>query len=253
MAHEPDVGNGERGPARDLLASRRAAHMGIPLLRRRVLACLVVGILAAASALVWRVYVQGDQGRSAPKLDMRYDAAAAKLALPQRVSPSEEYLGPSGEVVFVTEDELRAVSQAAELSATTARKLAAALAEREPTRRVEQLFGVIDDVPATPAGDKQAMMLYRFVSSALSASDAPTRGDTKAKLDRMIGCRFVGPRLPPCLDRPSDAPLWAFVALAIAALAAGTYGLVGALMARQKARRGAQTDDAIGDEAEESA
>ncbi len=256
MAQAPDVDDDERDPESELRAPNRPGRPGAPLFKRWVIACLVVAVVAGSGALVWRFHVQDGWGRSAPKLDVRYEAAALKLALPQTVSPSEEYLGPDGEIVFVTQDELRAVSQASVLSATTARKLAAALAEREPTRRIERLFALVSELPTTPASDKQAIMLYRFASSALSASTAPTRADTKAKLDHMIGCRFVGPNLPKCPDRPSDVPMWALLAFAIAALTAGSFGLVSALSTRRRARREEQAVDAADvmvDEAKEGA
>lgn len=226
-----------------------------PLFKRWVIACFVVAATAGAGALAWRLLAPGQWSRPAPKLDMRYETAAFRLAVPQAVSPSEEYLTPEGDVVFVTQDELRPVTLVAALSATTARKLAVALAEREPTKRVERLYALINDVPPTPDGDKQAIMLYRIVTSALAGTDAPTRDDTKAKLDRMIGCRFVGPRLPPCPDRPSEVPMWMLAALAIAALTAGLFGL-GSAWARQRARKdeeAAAPDEAGGDETEEGA
>jgi hypothetical protein len=118
------------------------------------------------------------------------------------------------------------------------------------------LFALINDVPATPDGDKQAIVLYRYVTSALTSTNAPNRDDTKAKLDRMIGCRFVGPRLPPCPDRASEVPMWSLAALAIAALTAGLFGLVTAWVARRRAQREqerAAPEEIEGDEAEEGA
>jgi hypothetical protein len=261
MAQEPDVDDEADGDSEHALEDETApvanhpAAAEAPLFKRWVIACLMVAAVAGAGALGWQFLVPGQWARPAPKLDMRYEASAVRLAAPQAVSPSEEYLTPEGDVVFITQDELRAVSQTAALSGSTARKLAVALAEREPTKRVELLFALINDVPATPDGDKQAMVLYRVVTSALAGTDAPTRDATKAKLDRMIGCRFVGPRLPPCPDRPSEVPMWTLAALAIAALTAGLFGLASAWAARRRARKEdeAATADAVGDEAEEGA
>lgn len=226
-----------------------------PLFKRWVVACLVVAVVAAGGAAAWRISGQAKWPREAPKLDIRYEAAAVRLAAPQTVSPSEEYLAPDGDVVFVTQDELRAVNQAAALSATTARKLAKALAERDPERRVEGLFALINDVPATPDGDKQAIVLYRYITAGLAGTEAPSRDSTKTKLDRLIGCRFVGQRIPPCPDRPSEVPLWTLAAIAILALTAGLFGLGSAWLTRRRASKAehAVADEEVGGEAEEGA
>jgi hypothetical protein len=227
-----------------------------PLFKRWVVACLVIAVVVGGGAAAWQLTGRGI-ARSAPRLDFRYDAAAAKLGAAQAVSPSEEYLNAEGEVVFLTQDELRAVSQASGTSSALARRLAGALAERDPERRAERLFALIDDVPPTADGDKEALVIYRFVSAALTTSPPAQRDAAKkANLDRLIGCRFVGPRLPPCPDRPSELVTWAPVALAILALVAGLFGLVSALIARRRAARHDDTAELVdpsGEEAEESA
>ena len=257
MAQEPEVEEdaAEPEPDREAKAAPKRDAAPPPLFKRWVVICLLVAVAAGGGALAFQLSVQAKWSRPAPRLDIRYEGAATKLAAPQVVSPSEEYLGPDGEVVFITQDELRAVTQAAALPGDASRKLAAALAERDPTRRAEGLFALVNEVPATPDGDRRAMVFYRFAISALAASpESAARDEAKEKLDRMIGCRFVGPRVPPCPERPSDVPLWALIAVAIVALTAALYGIVAAYVARRRAAREAApvvNDEAGGDEVEE--
>ncbi len=198
---------------------------------------LLLALVLAAAAGAWYYQHQARWLVPAPPLDMRYEAAARKLAVPAMVSPSEEYPAPDGSTLYLTEDEFRAVNTAAALPRDAGRRLARALTERDPAERAELLSALVRDVPATRDADKEAMALYRLVDFALRAQpESAARTRAKAEIDRLIGCRFVGPRLPDCASRPSLLPLWLLAGASGASLLGWVVLLVASLRSRARER-----------------
>lgn len=241
----------ERAPNREEVRSdapEQATPQGTPprrastprLVDRWMLVAFVVSLAFGAGAAFWYNNYQSKWSRRAPKLDVRHEAAARRLSVPQNVSPSEEYPGPNGETLYLTQEQFKAANIVAALPGNAGKRLAGALAEKNPDRKAELLFALVNETPATPDGDKGALALYRMSVAALSAEPASAARDAaQAKLDRLIGCRFVGQRLPPCPDRPSESTLWALVAFAVVPFSAALVGLVLSFLSRRKARRAA--------------
>src|SRR5687767_6501684 len=142
--------------------------MAVRRLRPWMTIALVIGVACCAGAAIWYAITAPKMPRVAPALDIRLQAAGARLRRPQTVSPTEEHPRPDGEIVYLTQDQFRAANAAATLPQPGYdRKLAAALAEENPEKRVEQLAAIMDSVPRDASGDVTALGLYALVSGAL--------------------------------------------------------------------------------------
>lgn len=208
-----------------------------PILKRWMAYPLLIGAALAIGASAWALHYREVWSRPMPKVDVRFDVVGRKIAEPVRISPAEEYPGPNGETFYLTEDQFRAVSMTSGLSKEAALKLADALADKDPESQAAKLQAMIDDAAKSPDRDRELIGLYRINSGALKALPEGFKRDAAIEsIDRVVGCRYVGPQIPPCPDRPSMATAYTLGGAASAAWLVAIGGIVAGLVARRRAK-----------------
>ncbi|NUP13471.1 MAG: hypothetical protein HOW73_46125 [Polyangiaceae bacterium] len=177
-ARDDEKRTGQRAPARS---------------RRWMSIALALSALCAIGAAAWYFVNEPKLQRPAPGVDIRYTAVGFRLRKPPIVSPTEEYVGPDGQLVYLTQEQFRAANAAAGLPIPGFdRRIAAALAIEDPDAQSTELASIVESVPSTRDADFTAFAVYTLLSGALAAPpETPARAETKRRVDELIGCRFV--------------------------------------------------------------
>ncbi|WP_437756673.1 hypothetical protein [Sorangium sp. So ce1389] len=213
----PDAEAGEErgGPAereeRAELGARegRAAPPARPGASARSIAALVALALAlgAVAGVAYQRYAAVHL-RALPKVPACVRGARVALRRPVAASGTEPRQTASGETVYLTLGEDRAVACAFQLDEALARRLAGALAEQEPAPRAARLLELVrDHVPQDPAHDRAASAAYMMASAAMRVlpQDVPEVRAAAEELDQRHACRFATRR--PCPTRPPPPAL----------------------------------------------
>ncbi|XYH99018.1 hypothetical protein ACMHYB_04430 [Sorangium sp. So ce1128] len=187
----------------------RAAPPARPGVSARSIAALAA--LALALGAVAGVAYQRHAAvhlRALPKVPACVRGARVALRKPVAASGTEPRQTASGETVYLTLGEDRAVACAFQLDEALARRLAGALAEQEPAPRAARLLELVrDHVPADPAHDRAASAAYMMASAAMRVlpQDVPEVRAAAEELDQRHACRFATRR--PCPTRPPPPAL----------------------------------------------
>ncbi|WP_437814503.1 hypothetical protein [Sorangium sp. So ce1078] len=210
----------------------RAARSGVGA--RWVAALLALALsLGALAGVAYQRYAAVHL-RALPRVPSCVRGARVALRRPVAVSGTEPRQTASGETVYLTLGEDRAVACALQLDEALARHLAGALAEQAPAQRAARLLELVRDrVPPDPAHDRSASAAYMMASAALRGlpEDAPEVRAAAEELDQRHACRFATRR--PCPTRP---PLPVLVWLAGVPAALSLLGLLGIGLAASAAR-----------------
>ncbi|MFO0555797.1 MAG: hypothetical protein U0271_45895 [Polyangiaceae bacterium] len=168
---------------------------------------MAVAVLFGASAGAYEYFYRTRFARPAPKIDPRYEGAARLLGVKPIVSPSEEYPGPNGETLYLTEEQFKAVNAAATLPRDAATRLAVALSEPNADKKAAMLIALMQSVPQGTEADAEAVAIYKMTLAAnMTLPTKDQRTQTKAQLDSFIACRVIGRGIPTnCTSRP---PYW---------------------------------------------
>ncbi|WP_437984132.1 hypothetical protein [Sorangium sp. So ce117] len=240
-APAPETGEERASPPARAAGERASA--GARLGVRRVAALLALALsLGAIAGVAYQRYAAVHL-RALPRVPSCVRGARVALRKPVAASGTEPRQTASGETVYLTPGEDRAVACALQVDEALARHLAGALAEQAPAQRAARLSELVRDrVPADPAHDRAASAAYMMASAALRGlpDDVPEVRAAAEELDRHHTCRFDTRR--PCPTRP---PLPALVWLTGFPAALSLLGLLwiglaasAARTRRWKARRG---------------
>ncbi|WP_437288671.1 hypothetical protein [Sorangium sp. So ce406] len=208
-----------------------AARSGVRA--RAALALLALALsLGAVAGIAFQRYAAVHL-RALPKVPSCVRGARVALRRPVAVSGTEPRQTASGETVYLTLGEDRAVACALQFDEPLARHLAGALAEQETAPRAARLVELVRDrVPADPAHDRAASAAYMMASAALRGmpQDAPEVRAAAEELELRHACRFALRRScptrpwPPLLvwltGVPAALSLLALLGLGLAASAA---------------------------------
>lgn len=201
---------------------------------------LLLGAGFAIATSAWVLNYQKTWARPLPRVDVRFDVVGRKIAEPVRVSAAEEYPGPDGQTIFLTEEQYRAVSMASGLSNEAGPRLAAAFAEKDPETQADKLVALVDDAARAPERDRELVGMYRLVAGALAALPEGFKRDAAIeRIDRLVGCRYVGPKIPSCPDRPSFTTAYVLGGAAGVPWLVVIGGIVVALVTRVRANAAA--------------
>ncbi|MBK6514184.1 MAG: hypothetical protein IPG04_08700 [Polyangiaceae bacterium] len=224
MSAEPSVSGSNEAPAR-------------PRLQPWMKVALAVTALCFAGAGAWYFVNEPKVQRTAPGIDLRHQAAGVRLRKAQNVSPTEEYPGPDGKVVYLTQEQFRVANAAASLPLPGYdRQLAAALAIEDPDARAKKLVEIVESPPRGEEGDATVLSLWALVIGALAAPpQTAVQKEGRARVDAAIGCRFV-PRAKSLMPIPKCAsPATLVPAYVMAGVGAAPLVLVlGAALVRRK-------------------
>ncbi|MCC6552008.1 MAG: hypothetical protein IT372_03165 [Polyangiaceae bacterium] len=217
---------------------------------RRILP-LVVALLAVAlgggalAAAQYRAYaaVHLRLPRRLPSCVLKARTALRKPAL---VSGTEPRDTDTGETVYLTPAEDRAVACAILIDKKLAGQLARALSQHDPAPRAQTFLSIFrDEIPPGPDFDRQATAFYRIASGALHVLPPDDEEALAAsnELDQLYACRFDTRRHCPTRP-PMPAVVWLTSTPATAALLGllwlgGSAGAaaIGSWWARRKQRR----------------
>lgn len=222
---------------------------------------LLLGAGFAIATSAWVLNYQKTWARPLPRVDVRFDVVGRKIAEPVRVSAAEEYPGPDGQTIYLTEEQFRAVSMAAGLSNEAGPRLAAAFAEKDPEAQADKLYALVDDAARAPERDRELVGMYRLVAGALAALPEGFKRDAAIEnIDRLVGCRYVGPKIPSCPDRPTFTTAYVLGAAAGVPWLVVLGGIVVALVARTRAstttkparKAATKAPDSVASDAEEA-
>jgi hypothetical protein len=168
----------------------------------------IVGLLALALAggAVAGLQYQGYAAvhlRRPGKLPSCLFKSSIGLRKPALMSGTEPRESATGETVYLTEAEDRAVGCAYLIDLKLSRQLASILAEQDPALRAQGFLKLVrDDTPADPTFDSRAYAAYVFASSAFRTLPQDS-AEIRAALDELELlqiCRFDTRR--PCPTRP---------------------------------------------------
>ncbi|WP_437781447.1 hypothetical protein [Sorangium sp. So ce1097] len=204
----------------------RAARSGV---RARVtLALLAIALsLGAVAGISFQRYAAVHL-RPLPKVPSCVRGARVALRKPVAVSGTEPRQTASGETVYLTLGEDRAVACALQFDEALARHLAGALAEHETAPRAARLVELVRDrVPADPAHDRAASAAYMMASAALRGmpQDAPEVRAAAQEIELRHVCRFATRRSCPTRPLPPLTVWLAGVPAALSLLALLGLGL----------------------------
>lgn len=209
--------------------------------KRWMALALAVCVAAGGGAAAWYLLNVDQAGRPAV-VDTRTQGLAVRLKKPQVVSPTEEYFGPDGQIVYLTTDQFRAANglYSSGLPGYD-RKLAAAFAESDPDAQARAFVALMQSVPNTKEADATALSLYLFATSTLASVETPERIAARSKIDDAIRCRFVAargsPKLPACASRPTFVPSYVLAGISGVALLAVLGALIRTALQRRRANR----------------
>ncbi|WP_437689984.1 hypothetical protein [Sorangium sp. So ce176] len=232
----PDAEAGEdraAAPAREDRAARASVSARSGVRARAALALLALALsLGAVAGVAFQRYAAVHL-RALPKVPSCVRGARVALRRPVAVSGTEPRQTASGETVYLTLGEDRAVACALQFDEPLARHLAAALAEQETAPRAARLVELVRDrVPADPAHDRAASAAYMMASATLRGmpQDAPEVRAAAEEIELRHACRFALRRScptrpwPPLLvwltGVPAALSLLALLGLGLAASAA---------------------------------
>jgi len=142
------------------------------------------------------------------------------------VSGTEPHDLPSGETVYLTEPEDRAVRCAKGISLKLGAHVTAALTEQQPELRALELLKVVrDHVPPDKEHDREAATGYYIARAGMQTiPDLPEKKAALEELELLHACRFD--TRSPCPTRPSLS-LWVWVSAAISAMGLLTFAKIG--------------------------
>lgn len=238
-APAPETGEERAAPSESASAGERVApearaSAGVRAGARRVAALLALALsLGAIAGVAYQRYAAVHL-RALPRVPSCVRGARVALRKPVAVSGTEPRQTASGETVYLTPGEDRAVACALQLDEALARDLAGALAEQAPAQRAARLVELVRDrVPADPAYDRAASAAYMMASAALRGlpDDVAEVRAAAEELDRHHACRFDTRR--PCPTRP---PMPALVWLTGVPAALSLLGLLWIGLAASAAR-----------------
>ncbi|WP_437279502.1 hypothetical protein WME90_02800 [Sorangium sp. So ce375] len=211
-------------PARAAPPTRASVGAGSGAVARGVAALLALALsLGAIAGVAYQRYAAVHL-RALPKVPICVRGARVALRKPAAVSGTEPRQTASGETVYLTLGEDRAVACALQLDEALARHLAGALAEQAPAQRAARLLELVRDrVPADPAHDRAASAAYMMAAAALRGlpDDVAEVRAAADEIERHQACRFDTRR--PCPTRP---PLPVLVWLAGVPAALSVLGLL---------------------------
>ena len=187
------------------------------------LAVLTV-ICGAAAGLSYRSYAAEHLRKAkAPRC-----APDARIYLrePALVSGTEPHDLPSGETVYLTEPEDRAVRCAKSMSLDLGARLTAAFTEQQPELRALELLKVVrDHVPRDAAHDREAAAGFYIARAAMQTiPDLPEKKAALEELDLVHACRFDTETT--CPTRPA-LPAWVWLSGAVSAMGLLTFAKIG--------------------------
>jgi hypothetical protein len=212
---------------------------------------LLVAIGTGVPAGLWCYQYTTRWNHKPPKVDLCFQGLTPRLKDPVVVSASEPYLDrASGETIYLTDTQYRAVQCAEILPEGAATKLARAFSKEKPEAQAEALAEVVTSAGEGEAGEKQAVGMWMLASPAVEAlprSDA--RVAAQQKMDEFVGCRFDHPRLPGCASRPAfPVGIWllggagAFaLALVLASMLQTAIGRVALRFAKPSEKKGSSS------------
>ncbi|MGK3997259.1 hypothetical protein [Sorangium sp. So ce1024] len=229
----------QEGRAAPAAQEGRAARAGV---RERVtVALLAIALsLGAVAAISFQRYAAVHL-RPLPKVPSCVRGARVALRKPVVVSGTEPRQTASGETVYLTLGEDRAVACALQFDEPLARHLTGALAEHDTAPRAARLVELVRDrVPADPAHDRSAAAAYMMASAALRGmpQDAPDVRAASREIELHHACRFATRRSCPTRPLPPLTVWLAGVPAALSLLALVGLGLAaGAARYRRWAAR----------------
>jgi hypothetical protein len=203
-----------------------------------LVALLVVALAGGAAAgLTYRSYAAVHLRKPAV-LPSCVRRARIGLRKPVLTSGTEPRGTDTGETVYLTQAEERAVSCVSMVHEELSRRLAGVLAEHDPERRAQGLLRLVrDSAQPDPALDREVNTVYTLASAAFRAlpKELPAVQAASDEVDAIFACRFDTRR--PCPTRP---PVPAVVWIAGVPAAASLLGLlwIGASAGIVRVRRG---------------
>ncbi|WP_437734794.1 hypothetical protein [Sorangium sp. So ce1335] len=226
---DPAAAPAREDPAAAPAREGRAARSGM---RARVALALVAIALSlgAVAGVAFQRYAAVHL-RALPKVPSCVRGARVALRKPVAASGTEPRQTASGETVYLTLGEDRAVACALQLDEALARHLAGALAEHETATRAARLVELVRDrVPADPAHDRAASAAYMMASAALRGmpQDAPEVRAAAEEIALRHICRFATRRSCPTRPLPPLTVWLAGIPAALSLLALLGLGLAAA-------------------------
>lgn len=240
---EPTSRPSDGDPAPDAEAERAASPLVVSaprppapwLVAPRILVLLVAVILplAAVAGVTYQRYAAVHL-RDRPRMPRCVLQARAALRKPTSMSGSEPRQTVTGETVYLTPNEDRAVACAFQIDEPLSRRLATALAEQDPGRRAAELLKAArDEVSPDPAHDPQALAGYMMSTAAMRAlpEELPEVRAASDELELLLACRFDTRK--PCPTRP---PIPRLVWITGVPAASGALLLIGLTVAVSASR-----------------
>jgi hypothetical protein len=170
---------------------------------RLVLALLVVALAGGAVAgLTYRSYAAVHLRKPAV-VPLCIRGVRNTLRKPVLTSGTEPRETDTGETVYLTQGEDRAVGCASMIDGKLSRRLAGVFAERDPERRAQGLIQIVrDSAQPDPASDRTFTAFHLLASAAFRAlpEELPAVRAASDELDTLFACRFDTRRR--CATRP---------------------------------------------------
>lgn len=195
--------------------------------RSRLLLLVLVASLAGLGAAyvpyrsyaaVWR--------RDVPKVPRCLIGARILLRKPALTSGDEPNFTSTGEMVYLTSVETKAVHCVGMVSKQLSGDLAQVLSEVDPERRGAELLRLARAIPPDAPHDEEATAAFYIGSGALAGlPPSPTLRAASDELDSLHACRFL--TREPCAKRP-PIPLLVWVLAVPSAL--GVLFVLGSLL-----------------------
>lgn len=196
--------------------------------RERTLVALAILGAALLAVAGWTFFRYAREHlRKPPTVDFCFVVVQAALPELPDASGTERHEFDDGEVVYLREDEDRAVRCAFQfVSEPYAERVAHALAEAEPDARARAVRALVEQAPPGPRGDAEFEIAYDIASGALEGlRSSPVVDEASFVVAESRACRFRTDE--PCATRP---PLpWQVPAFGLPGVAAVAPGLALAL------------------------
>ena len=198
----------------------RVSRRGLGLLGALLALTLAGGGIAGATYARYAA----EHLRKRPGLPRCAIAARVQLRKPATVSGTEPRDTLTGETVYLTPDQDKAVSCASTIDKDLSRQLAGALAEPDPARRAAALTTLVRDQAEAPRADLRTATAFMMASGALRSlpKELPEVKAANDEINRIYACRFDTK-----LQCPTRPPMPALVWITGVPAAGAALGLVG--------------------------